>query len=87
MKSQQEHDSRPSDYGSGRAGAVVIGRFQSAQDEVNLDIAEKQLGFDVVRRCTGGGAMFIEPGNTSTYSLCAARLLSGRKHRRILEAL
>ena len=42
--------------------AVVIGRFQSAQDEVNLDIA-KQLGFDVVRRCTGGGAMFIEPGS------------------------
>lgn len=50
--------------------AVVIGRFQSAQDEVNLDIA-KQLGFDVVRRCTGGGAMFIEQGNTITYSLYA----------------
>ena len=37
---------------------------------MNLDIA-KQLGFDVVRRCTGGGAMFIEPGNTITYSLYA----------------
>ncbi|QSY58049.1 lipoate--protein ligase family protein [Bifidobacterium imperatoris] len=48
--------------------AVVIGRFQSAPDEVNLDVAER-LGFDVVRRCTGGGAMFIEPGNTITYSL------------------
>ena len=67
--------------------AVVIGRFQSAQDEVNLDIA-KQLGFDVVRRCTGGGAMFIEPGNTSyLFSVCAARFRSGRKHRRILPAL
>ena len=66
--------------------AVVIGRFQSAQDEVNLDIA-KQLGFDVVRRCTGGGAMFIEPGNTITY-LCMRRSISpGRKHRRILPAL
>ncbi|NMM98794.1 lipoate--protein ligase family protein [Bifidobacterium olomucense] len=50
--------------------AVVIGRFQSAPDEVNLDVAER-LGFDVVRRCTGGGAMFIEPGNTITYSLYA----------------
>lgn len=50
--------------------AVVIGRFQSAPDEVNLDIA-KQRGFSVVRRCTGGGAMFIEPGNTITYSLYA----------------
>ena len=29
------------------------------------------LSFDVVRRCTGGGAMFIEPGNTITYSLYA----------------
>lgn len=52
------------------APAVVIGRFQSAPDEVNLDIA-KQRGFSVVRRCTGGGAMFIEPGNTITYSLYA----------------
>lgn len=25
----------------------------------------------MVRRCTGGGAMFIEPGNTITYSLYA----------------
>ncbi|PJM76966.1 lipoate--protein ligase family protein [Bifidobacterium felsineum] len=50
--------------------AVVIGRFQSTRDEVNLDVA-KELGFDVVRRCTGGGAMFIEPGNTITYSLYA----------------
>lgn len=52
------------------ASAVVIGRFQSAPDEVNLDIAE-QRGFSVVRRCTGGGAMFMEPGNTITYSLYA----------------
>nr|WP_223851980.1 lipoate--protein ligase family protein [Bifidobacterium myosotis] len=50
--------------------AVVIGRFQSAPDEVNLDVAER-YGFDVVRRCTGGGTMFIEPGNTITYSLYA----------------
>lgn len=50
--------------------AVVIGKFQSAPDEVHLAVAE-QLGFSVVRRCTGGGAMFIEPGNTITYSLYA----------------
>lgn len=52
------------------APAVAIGRFQSAPDEVNLDLAE-HMGFEVVRRCTGGGAMFIEPGNTITYSLYA----------------
>ena len=50
--------------------AVVIGRFQSIEDEVHTDVAASE-GIDVVRRCTGGGAMFIEPGNTITYSLYA----------------
>ena len=52
------------------APTVVIGRFQSLSDEVNLKQAERE-GVSVVRRCTGGGAMFIEPGNTITYSLYA----------------
>ena len=52
------------------APAVVIGKFQSLEDEVNTAVAQKE-GFTVVRRCTGGGAMFIEPGNTITYSLYA----------------
>lgn len=50
--------------------AVVIGRFQSLEDEVNVHTAQDE-GFRIVRRCTGGGAMFIEPGNTITYSLYA----------------
>ncbi|KFI91883.1 lipoate-protein ligase A [Bifidobacterium scardovii] len=54
------------------APAVVIGRFQSLPDEVHEDRAASE-GFVVVRRCTGGGAMFIEPGNTITYSLYAPR--------------
>lgn len=52
------------------SSAVVIGKFQSLHDQVNLEEA-KRYGIDVVRRCTGGGAMFIEPGNTITYSLYA----------------
>ncbi|MBT1161555.1 MULTISPECIES: lipoate--protein ligase family protein [Bifidobacterium] len=48
--------------------AVVVGRYQSIPDEVHEDVAARD-GFAVVRRCTGGGAMFIEPGNTITYSL------------------
>ena len=52
------------------APAVVIGRFQSLEDEVNVRTAREE-GFQIVRRCTGGGAMFIEPGNTITYSLYA----------------
>ena len=49
--------------------AVVIGRFQSLRNEVDADAAARH-GIQVVRRVTGGGAMFIEPGNTITYSIC-----------------
>jgi len=50
--------------------AVVMGRFQSLRNEVDLDGARRH-GIDVVRRISGGGAMFIEPGNTITYSIFA----------------
>lgn len=48
--------------------AVVIGRFQSLRNEVDPEGARRH-GVQVVRRVSGGGAMFIEPGNTITYSL------------------
>ncbi|WP_372410558.1 biotin/lipoate A/B protein ligase family protein [Streptomyces luteireticuli] len=51
------------------APAVVIGSFQSLRNEVDPEGAERH-GIEVVRRISGGGAMFIEPGNTITYSLC-----------------
>lgn len=50
------------------APAVILGRFQSLDQEVRQDQAKK-LGFTVVRRCTGGGAMFVEPDKVITYSL------------------
>jgi lipoate-protein ligase A len=50
--------------------AVVMGRFQSLRNEVDLEAAQRH-GIDVVRRISGGGAMFIEPGNTITYSIFA----------------
>lgn len=52
------------------APAVVIGRFQSLRNEVDGDAARRH-GIEVVRRVSGGGAMFIEPGNTITYSIYA----------------
>lgn len=52
------------------APAVVCGKFQSIEDEVNLDVAH-ELGVHVVRRDSGGGAMYIEPEHTITYSLYA----------------
>lgn len=57
--------------------AVVIGSFQSLRNEVDPDGAARH-GFEVVRRISGGGAMFVEPGNTITYSLYApASLIAG----------
>ena len=50
--------------------AVVMGRFQSLRNEVDIEAAARH-GIDVVRRISGGGAMFIEPGNTITYSIFA----------------
>jgi len=50
------------------SSAVVIGSFQSLANEVNTEQAT-QHGITVVRRISGGGAMFVEPGNTITYSL------------------
>lgn len=50
------------------APAVVIGRFQSLRNEVDPQGAQRH-GVRVVRRVSGGGAMFIEPGNSITYSL------------------
>lgn len=52
------------------APAVVIGRFQSLRNEVDAQAAQRH-GIQVVRRISGGGAMFIEPGNTITYSIYA----------------
>ncbi|GAA1648736.1 lipoate--protein ligase family protein [Georgenia ruanii] len=47
---------------------VVIGSFQSVRNEVDTDALERH-GMSVVRRISGGGAMFMEPGNCITYSL------------------
>src|SRR3546814_7412966 len=54
--------------------AVVMGRFQSLRNEVDAQAARRH-GIEVVRRISGGGAMFIEPGNTITYSITAPMTL------------
>ena len=56
------------------AAAVVMGRFQSLRNEVDMEAAQRH-GIEVVRRISGGGAMFIEPGNTITYSIVAPESL------------
>lgn len=56
------------------APAVVIGSFQSLSNEVDLEAVER-YGVTVLRRISGGGAMFMEPGNTITYSLTVPQTL------------
>jgi lipoate-protein ligase A len=50
------------------APQIVIGSFQSYSNEIDEEGIKKH---DIVvsRRITGGGAMFMEPGNCVTYSL------------------
>ena len=50
------------------SNAVIIGSFQSWRNEIDEEGAAKH-GMTVVRRVSGGGAMFVQPGNTITYSL------------------
>jgi len=57
-----------------QSAAVVLGSFQSYRNEVD-EAAARRYGVTVTRRISGGGAMFVEPGNTITYSLVVPRSL------------
>jgi len=54
--------------------AVVIGSFQSLRNEVDAEAAER-YGVQVIRRVSGGGAMFMEAGNCITFSLVVPETL------------
>lgn len=57
--------------------AVIIGSFQSLRNEVDQEAADR-YGITVVRRISGGGAMFMEAGNCITFSLVVpASLVDG----------
>ena len=53
-----------------RPHAVTIGYFQRIREVVNLEAAQR-LGVDVVRRFTGGGAVYHDPEGEVTYSYSA----------------
>ena len=50
--------------------AVTMGRFQRAAEVVDLELADK-LGVPVVRRITGGGAVYHDEFGEVTYSVMA----------------
>jgi lipoate-protein ligase A len=47
---------------------VILGRCQSVVNEVDVEVA-REKGIQLVRRITGGGAMFLQPHGAITYSL------------------
>jgi lipoate-protein ligase A len=42
--------------------AIIVGRFQNAEHEINID-AVKKIGAKVVKRSTGGGTVYHDLGN------------------------
>ncbi|RNE48683.1 lipoate--protein ligase family protein [Corynebacterium alimapuense] len=67
--------------------ATVIGSYQSYVNEVEPAGVEKH-GITVVRRISGGGAMFMEGGNCITYSLYVPdSLVAGLKYESSYEYL
>jgi lipoate---protein ligase len=57
------------------APCVVLGRFQSVRNEVDEEAAVRH-GIEIVRRISGGGAMFIEPQGAITWSLYAPEAMA-----------
>jgi lipoate-protein ligase A len=53
-----------------KPSAVSIGYFQILEEEVDVE-ACRSLGFDIVRRMTGGGAVYHDTNGEITYSLVA----------------
>lgn len=67
------------------APGVVIGSFQSLRNEVDVAEASRR-GITVVRRISGGGAMFIEPGSPGQpHRTCRASRAGGDRIRAVLQ--
>lgn len=62
------------------ANTVVIGRHQNLPEEINLPYAEEK-GIAVVRRSSGGGAVYQDTGNVN-FSFIAPRRQSGEEAMR-----
>jgi lipoate-protein ligase A len=53
-----------------KPSAVSVGRFQTLADQINIDNCRKD-GVDIVRRISGGGAVYHDQNGEITYSITA----------------
>ncbi len=68
-----------------KPSTASIGRNQSLSNEINLQFAEKS-GFTVVRRITGGGAVFHDEYREITYSIvCPIKFLLNLGANKVIE--
>ncbi|MFW9820103.1 MAG: biotin/lipoate A/B protein ligase family protein [Candidatus Thorarchaeota archaeon] len=68
-----------------KPSTASIGRNQSLSNEINLDFMEKS-GFTVVRRITGGGAVFHDENREITYSIiCPIKFLVNLGANNVIE--
>ena len=64
---------------------VSIGRNQSISNEVDLS-AVRENGFNVIRRITGGGAVFHDSTREITYSIvCSLKFLENLNAKNVIE--
>jgi lipoate-protein ligase A len=68
-----------------KPSAVSIGRFQKLTDEIHVDNCKKD-GVDIVRRITGGGAVYHDSEGELTYSITAKTADLGCKNLDMLTA-
>ncbi len=68
-----------------KPSTVSIGLNQSLSAEVNLNVA-KENGFNIVRRITGGGAVFHDEFGEITYSIvCSLDFLEKLNAKKVIE--
>lgn len=64
---------------------ATIGKNQSLNDEINIKFA-KEKGFNIIRRITGGGAVFHDSTGEITYSIiCPIKFLEKLNAKKVLE--